>query len=98
MAEAWARRLHPERFAGDRRRERGGGRRSLKPRRNILVLCAHNSARSRMAEAFLRKQGGDRFTVQSAGLHATEIHPLTYRVVKEVGLPRVLEWLREEEA
>jgi arsenate reductase (thioredoxin) len=59
----------------------------MSPKKNVLVLCAHNSARSQMTEAFLRKHGGDRFTVHSAGLHATEIHPLTRRVMAEVGLP-----------
>lgn len=58
----------------------------MKPEKNILVLCAHNSARSQMAEAFLRKHGGSRFTVNSAGLHPTEIHPLTHHVMDEVGL------------
>jgi len=59
----------------------------MSTRQNILVLCAHNSARSQMAEAFLRMHGGDRFAVHSAGLHATEIHPLTRRVMEEVGVP-----------
>jgi arsenate reductase (thioredoxin) len=59
----------------------------MKPRQNILVLCAQNSARSRMAEAFLRRHGGDRFAIHSAGVHPTEIHPLTRRVTVEVGLP-----------
>ncbi len=59
----------------------------MKPERNILVLCAHNSARSQMAEAFLRKHGGSRFVVHSAGLEPTEIHPFTHRVMAEVGLP-----------
>jgi len=59
----------------------------MKPERIILVLCAHNSARSQMAEAFLRKYGGDRFVVYSAGLYPTEIHPFTHRVMTEVGLP-----------
>jgi arsenate reductase len=58
----------------------------MNPEKNILVLCAHNSARSQMAEAFLRKHGGGRFVVYSAGLHPTEIHPSTRQVMAEVGL------------
>jgi len=54
--------------------------------RNVLVLCSHNSARSQMAEAFLRKHGGDRFRVHSAGMEATRIHPLAARVMEEVGV------------
>ena len=54
--------------------------------KNILVICAQNSARSQMAEAFLRKHGRNRFEVYSAGLHPAEIHPLTHEVMAEVGL------------
>ena len=55
--------------------------------RNVLVLCGHNSARSQMAEGFLRKHGGDRFQVHSAGMEATKIHPLTVCVMEEIGVP-----------
>lgn len=58
----------------------------MKPEKNILVLCAHNSVRSQMAEAFLRKHGGGRFAVHSAGLEPTDIHPSTRKVMAEVGL------------
>jgi arsenate reductase len=58
----------------------------MKPKRNVLFLCTHNSSRSQMAEAFLRKYAGDRFQVYSAGLEPTEIHPMTRRVMAEVGL------------
>jgi arsenate reductase len=52
----------------------------------ILFLCTGNSARSQMAEAFLRKYGGDRFDAYSAGLEPKGIHPYTERVMEEAGL------------
>jgi len=55
-----------------------------KPR--VLFLCTGNSARSQMAEAFLRKYGGDRFEAHSAGLEPQGIHPYTYRVMSEIGI------------
>ncbi len=55
-------------------------------RRRVLFLCTHNSARSQMAEGFLRTLAGDRFDVASAGTEATRVHPLAVRAMAEVGL------------
>lgn len=52
----------------------------------VLFLCTGNSARSQMAEAFLRKYGGDRFEVFSAGLEPSVINPLTVQVMEEAGI------------
>jgi arsenate reductase len=55
-------------------------------RERVLFLCTANSARSQMAEALLRRRAGDRFEVLSAGLAPRQIHPLTLRVLEEIGI------------
>ena len=52
----------------------------------ILFLCTTNSARSQMAEVFLRKYGGEKFEAYSAGFEPKAIHPFTKRVMEEVGI------------
>jgi arsenate reductase len=52
----------------------------------VLFVCEHNSARSQMAEAFLKLLAGDRFEVHSAGLESGELNPLAVEVMKEVGI------------
>ncbi len=52
----------------------------------VLFLCTHNSARSQMAEGFLRSMAGDRFEVASAGTEATRVHPLAIRAMADVGV------------
>ena len=52
----------------------------------VLFLCIHNSARSQMAEAYLKKFGGGRFFVESAGLEAGKLNPLAVAVMKEDGI------------
>ncbi len=55
-------------------------------RPRVLFLCTHNSARSQMAEGFLRAVARDRVDVASAGTEATSVHPLAIRVMNEVGI------------
>lgn len=51
----------------------------------VLFVCVHNSARSQMAEAFLRRLAGGDVQIESAGLSPTSIHPLVVAVMAEAG-------------
>ena len=55
-----------------------------KPR--VLFVCTHNSARSQMAEGFLRSLAGERFEAGSAGTKQTFVNPLAIRAMAEVGI------------
>jgi arsenate reductase len=52
----------------------------------VLVICRHNSGRSQIAEAYLKKLAGGRADVESAGLEpAAAVDPLVIEVMREEG-------------
>lgn len=55
-------------------------------KQRVLFLCTGNSARSQIAEAFLRKYGSDRFEAHSAGLEPKGLNPFTVKVMQEIGI------------
>lgn len=55
-------------------------------KQRVLFLCTGNSARSQMAEAFLRTYGGDRFEAHSAGLEPKGLNPFTVKAMEEIGI------------
>lgn len=55
-------------------------------KQKILFLCTGNSARSQMAEAFVRAYADDRFEAHSAGLEPKGLNPLTVKVMDEIGI------------
>lgn len=68
------------RAAGD-----AAGGRAGRPVR-VIFVCTGNSARSQMAEALLRRGGGEAFEVASAGVSPKGVHPLTIRALADVGI------------
>lgn len=52
----------------------------------VICLDRENSARSQMAEAFIRYLEPERFEVFSGGLEPMDIHPFTRQVMDEVGV------------
>ena len=55
-------------------------------KQRVLFLCTANSARSQMAEAFLRKYAGNTLEAHSAGLELKGVNPLAVQVMHEVGI------------
>lgn len=52
----------------------------------VLFLCIHNSARSQMAEAYLKKFGGEKFKAESAGLEPGKLNVIVVEAMKEDGI------------
>ncbi len=52
----------------------------------VLFVCIHNSARSQMAEAFLKKWGNEHFIAESAGLEPGTLNPNVVAVMAEIGI------------
>ena len=56
----------------------------MKPK--VLFLCTGNSARSQMAEGYLRHVASDRFTPLSAGIEPKVLNPLAVEAMAEIGI------------
>jgi arsenate reductase len=52
----------------------------------VLFICTHNSARSPMAEAWLRELGGEAFEVESAGLEPGALKSSVVEAMREVNI------------
>jgi len=55
-------------------------------KKKVLFVCVHNSARSQMAEAFLKKYGEETFEVESAGIEPGKLNPIVIDAMKEIGI------------
>jgi arsenate reductase (thioredoxin) len=68
----------------------------MNKRPRVLFLCTHNSARSQMAEAFLRRYGQESFEAHSAGLEPDELNPMAIQVMQEAGIDLLLKGHRSK--
>lgn len=49
----------------------------------VLFICSSNTTRSQMAEALLKKYGGEDFDCDSAGINPGVLNPLAVEIIKE---------------
>lgn len=52
----------------------------------VLFLCTGNSARSQMAEGYLRYAAGDHFEALSGGIEPKGVNPLAVEAMNEIGI------------
>ncbi|MFP4409763.1 MAG: helix-turn-helix domain-containing protein [Spirochaetaceae bacterium] len=55
-------------------------------KRKVLFICVHNTARSQIAEAYLRQLAGDLFEVESAGLTPGTLNPYVVEAMRQDGI------------
>jgi arsenate reductase (thioredoxin) len=53
---------------------------------SVLFLCTGNSARSQMAEGYLRHTAEDEFEALSAGIEPKGLNPLAVEAMQEIGI------------
>lgn len=55
-------------------------------KKRILAICAHNSARSQIAEAFINTYFSDKYEAFSAGIHPGSLNAFVVEAMKEIGI------------
>lgn len=59
---------------------------SRKEKKRILFICTHNSARSQMAEGFVKTLYPDDYEVFSGGTEPSPVNPFVVKVMAESGI------------
>ncbi len=58
----------------------------IKIKQSVLFVCIHNSARSQMAEAYLKKMASKKFDAYSAGLEPGSLNSVVVEAMKLDGI------------
>jgi arsenate reductase (thioredoxin) len=54
--------------------------------KKVIFVCIHNSARSQMAQAYLKSFGKNKFEAYSAGLEKGKLNPYVVKAMQEDGI------------
>ena len=55
-------------------------------KKNIIFICTGNACRSQIAHGLLESMAGDKFEVFSAGSYPSQVHPMSIKVMEEIGI------------
>ena len=55
-------------------------------KKKIIFICTGNACRSQIAHGLLESMAGDKFEVFSAGSHPSRVHPMSIKIMEEIGI------------
>ena len=55
-------------------------------KKKVLFICTGNACRSQIAHGLFRELASDEFEVFSAGSHPSQVHPMSIKVMEEIGI------------
>ena len=55
-------------------------------KKKIIFICTGNACRSQIAHGLLENMAGDKFEVFSAGSHPSQVHPMSLKIMEEIGI------------
>ena len=55
-------------------------------KKKIIFICTGNACRSQIAHGLLESMAGDKFEVFSAGSYPSQVHPMSIKVMEEIGI------------
>ena len=55
-------------------------------KKNIIFICTGNACRSQIAHGLIEHIAGDRFNVFSAGSYPNRVHPMSIKIMEEIGI------------
>ena len=55
-------------------------------KKKIIFICTGNACRSQIAHGLLESMAGDKFEVFSAGSHPSQVHPMSIKIMEEIGI------------
>ena len=58
----------------------------MSKKKNIIFICTGNACRSQIAHGLLQNLAKDKFNVFSAGSHPSRVHPMSIKVMEEIGI------------
>ena len=55
-------------------------------KKKIIFICTGNACRSQIAHGLLENMARDKFEVFSAGSHPNQVHPMSIKIMEEIGI------------